>query len=228
MPLTIPKEYAPGLAALSALSDSEASNFAKALSAIPDTVRVRKEIAEFVKGKLVDFLPGKVDELVRALHSLYQARGVMEVSLDKFVDDLADAMASSGLPNLALTEAERGRFIQNIHKLLGVDGLSFLAKAHALQSEHERLFHDAKILTDLRPVFHAPDEPPVDMIVEYILKIVFHDGSRRHREIFMAMDADDIARLKKAIDRAEKKAASLKALLDSKNLTPMPTLSEVR
>jgi hypothetical protein len=223
-------KYAPGLAALSALSDSEVSSLAQALSSMPENVRLRQEIAEFVQGRLPDFRPGKIDGLVRALHSLYQARGVMETetSLDRFIDDLADAMTSSGIPSLALTDAERNRFVQNMHKLLDVDGLSFLAKAHALQTEHERLFHDAKILTDLRPVFHAPDEPPVDMILEYTLKIVFHDGSRRHREIFMAMDEGDIARLKKAIERAEKKAASLKALMNSKNLSPMPSLSEVR
>ena len=228
MPLMIPKEYAPGLAALASLSDSEVLSLAQALSELPDNARLPKEITEFVQGKLPEFRAGMIDGLVRALHSLYQARGVMESSLDKFVDDLADAIMSSGMQNLALAEADRARFVQNMHKLLGVEALSFLAKANALQAEHERLFHDAKILTDLRPVFHAPDDPPVDMIVEYTLKVVFHDGSRRHREIFMAMDENDISRLKKAIERAEKKAASLKALLNSKNLTPMPSFSEVR
>jgi hypothetical protein len=228
MPLMIPKEYALGVAALSTLSDSEVSSLTQVLSRIPNTVRLRKEITEFVKGELPDFRPGKIDELVRALHSLYQAQGIMEISLDRFVDELADAMTSTGIPGVELTEADRGRFIQNMHKFLDIAALSFLAKAHTLQAEHERLFHDAKILTDLRPVFHEPDEAPVDMILEYILKIVFHDGSRRHREIYMAMDANDIERLKKAIDRAEKKATSLKALLDSKNLTPMPSLTEVR
>ncbi len=225
MPLTIPKEYASGLAALSTLSDNEASSLARVLSEIPETVRLRKEITEFVAGKLPSLPAGKADELIRALHSLYQAHELMEVSLDKFVDELGDAMPASGI---AWNEAERNRFTQNMHKLLSIEELSFLAKAHALQSEHECLFHNAKIITDLRPVFHSPEEPPIDMIVEYILKIVFHDGSRRHREIFMAMDEHDIARLKKAIDRAEKKAATLKALLASKDLAPMPSLSEAR
>jgi hypothetical protein len=153
----------------------------------------------------------------------------MEMPLDKFVDELADAMTSSGIHDLALTKDARKRFVYNMHKLLDVAALSFLAKAHALQAEHERLFRDAKVLTDLRPVFHDPDEPPVDMIVEYTLKIIYHDGSRhQHREIYMAMDSDDITHLKEALERAEKKAASLKMLLQSKNLTQMPSLSEAR
>jgi len=228
MPLMIPKEYALGVAALSALSDSEVSGLTHVLSEIPKTARLRKEITDFVKGELPDFRPSKIDELVRALHSLYQARGIMDISLDRFVDELADAMTSSGISGTESVAADRDRFVRNMHEFLDIEALSFLAKAHTLQSEHERLFHDAKIITDLRPVFHEPDEAPVDMILEYILKIAFHDGSRRHREIYMAMDANDIERLKKAIERAEKKAASLKALLDSKNLTPMPSLSEVR
>jgi hypothetical protein len=42
------------------------------------------------------------------------------------------------------------------------------------------------------------------------------------------MDSDDITHLKEALERAEKKAASLKMLLQSKNLTQMPSLSEAR
>lgn len=226
MSLMIPKEYAPGLAALAALSDSEVFSFTKVLSEIPDTAHRPKEIAAFVAGRLPEFLPDKVDELVRALHSLYQARAATEGLIDQFVDDLADAVASSGTQELASVTADRSHFVEKMHKLLSIDGLSFLAKTNLLKAEHERLFHDAKILTDLRPVFHAPDEAPVDMIVEYTLKIIFHDGTRHHREIYMAIDAEDIARLKKAIDRAEKKAISLKSLVDAKGLAPLRSLTE--
>lgn len=64
------------------------------------------------------------------------------------------------------------------------------------------------------------------MLLEHTLKIVFHDGFR-HRELYMALDTSDISRLREVIDRAEKKAASLKSLLNSKGLTHVPSLSEI-
>jgi hypothetical protein len=228
MPLTIPREYAPGLQALCALSDADVSTLAVLLGEMPDGVRRRQDLTSFVKEEVPDFHPAEIDSLIRSLHSLYQAREGSETSLDRFTLDLVDAMAASGIQGLALPEQERDRVLRNLHALLGIDSLTFLAKANALQREHENIYHEAKILTDLRPVFHSPDEPPSDMILEYTLKIVFHDGSRHHRELYMALDTDDISRLKIAIERAEKKAASLKTLLNSKGITPLPSFSEVQ
>jgi hypothetical protein len=112
-------------------------------------------------------------------------------------------------------------------RLLSVDSLVFLAKANALQRDHEKIFHSAKILTDIRPVFHVANQPPADMILEYTLKLVYHDGSRRHREIYMVLDQRDIVALRETIGRAEQKAASLKALCESKEIAIVPSLVEV-
>jgi hypothetical protein len=225
MPLTIPREYAKGLAALNDLTDAEVSVFAGALATLPNTIRQRKEIISFLKTSVGESL-SKIDELVRSLLSLYQARGTSEATLGSFVNDLADAVMASGMPEFALDEAGRVRFIDNMRLLLGVESLVFLAKANALQRDHERLFHGAKILTDLRPVFRTADEEPTDMIVEYTLKLVFHDGSRRHRELYMVLDERDMSALRESIDRAEKKAASLKSLCKSKSIEILPSLSE--
>jgi hypothetical protein len=228
VPLTIPKEYARGLSCLTRLSDGEFSVFASALAAIPASLQHRKDITAFVKEKIGDGPLGDIDQLMRSLLSLYQARGLNETPpLGPFVEDLADAMKASSLPELDFDDASRSRFVRNITVLLNVDTLVFLAKANALQRDHERLFHAAKILTDLRPVFHAPTELPKDMIVEYTLKIVFHDGSRRHREIYMVMDERDLASLREAIGRAEQKAAGLKSLCASSNIAVLPSLTEV-
>jgi len=227
MPLTIPKEYAPGLAALTNLSDDEVSSLTSALADIPETIQQRKDITSFIKKKIGEGRPSNVDELIRALLSIYQARGFIETPpLDKFVEDLTDAVKVSGLPEFNFDEAGRLRFVKNMRALLGIDTLVFLAKANALQRDHERIFHTAKILTDLRPVFHAAGEQPKEMILEYTLKIVFHDGSRRHREIYMVLDERDIVALREAIDRAEQKATALRSLCGDKSITLIPSLTE--
>lgn len=228
MPLTIPKEYARGLAALTGLSDEEFSAFTNALADVPATIHRRKEVTAFIQAKLGEGHPRNIDALMRALLSLYQARAFAETPpIDEFVEDLASAAKDSGLPELELDEGAHRRFVKNMRALLSVDTLVFLAKANALQRDHEKIFHSAKILTDLRPVFHVVDQQPKDMILEYTLKLVFHDGSRRHREIYMALDARDIVALRDAIDRAEQKAASLKTLCESNDIAVIPSLTEV-
>lgn len=228
MPLTIPKEYARGLAALSELSDEQISALAAALTNVPATVYHRKEITTFIRKELGDGCPKDIEVLMRALLTLYQARAFAETPpIDEFVEDLAEAVTGSGLPEFTLEDGNRRRFVGNMRRLLSVDPLVFLAKANALQRDHERIFHSAKILTDLRPVFHAANEQPRDMILEYTLKLVFHDGSRRHQEIYLVLDQRDVASLRETIERAEQKAASLKLLCESKDITLIPSLAEV-
>lgn len=55
------------------------------------------------------------------------------------------------------------------------------------------------------------------MIIEHKFKVHFHDGSR-HKELYMTLDMDDIVRLRKTIERAEAKAATLSALMASKGI----------
>ena len=179
---------------------------------------LRKDIVAAVAPNVTGFQPQELNALIRTLYSLYQVRALSDASVDAFAHDLADAMNAIGNPALALTDAERNPFIKNISALLSVESLKFIAKAVSLQRDHEHIFHDVKILTDLRPVFHEPDQEPKEMIVEYTLKIVFHDGNR-HREIYMALDAEDVSHFHAVIERAEKKAASLTSLLESKGIT---------
>lgn len=227
MPLTIPKEYARGLAALSSLSAEEFKALAGALADVPATTHKRKDIATFIESKIGEGRVESLESLVRALLSLYQARAFAETPpIEKFVDDLADAVVDSGMPEFTMDAQKRAQFVSNMRELLNVDTLVFLAKADALQRDHEKLFHSVKLLTDLRPVFHAPDDRPTDMILEYMLKIVFHDGSRRHREIHLAMDERDVKALRDAVERAEQKAKSLRSLCDEKSIKLLPTLTE--
>jgi len=190
----------------------------EALAGISGTATLSKDIVAAVTPKLTGVQPQELNASIRTLYSLYQVRGLSDLSADDFARDLADAMNSLGIPTLALTDAEREPFIKKMSALLNVESLKFIAKAVSLQRDHEHIFHDVKILTDLRPVFHEPDQEPQEMIVEYTLKIVFHDGNR-HRELYMALDADDVSRFRAVIDRAEKKAASLTSLLESKGIT---------
>ena len=216
--LTIPERYRSGIKVLRSFSEEDVARLATALQ----TARVKKDLVSVVT---TQFPSLRSSEIVEALFSLYQVKARDDISVETFVNDLADAMEDSGRPDLELGN-ERESFLKKMQVLLSVSGITILAKAQALQRDHEHIFHDAKILTDLRPVFRSSEEEPQDMIVEYTLKIVYHDGPI-HKELYMALDAKDIADLRSTLDRAERKALSLKALLQSKGITQSPLVGEV-
>jgi hypothetical protein len=82
-----------------------------------------------------------------------------------------------------------------------------------LQRDGERLYCDAKILSDIRPVFgDKPTVRPVGAVVTHTLRIGYHLGGD-HREFHIILDVQDLEALKVAVDRAQAKDKTLRALL---------------
>jgi hypothetical protein len=91
--------------------------------------------------------------------------------------------------------------------------MSLAAKSTVLRYEQERTVHAVRIFTDARPIFGPGAESPEAAIILYNLKIAFHHAGRGIEEIFFSLDENDLQQLKKAIQRAELKAASLGSVL---------------
>jgi hypothetical protein len=85
-------------------------------------------------------------------------------------------------------------------------------KAEQLAYLHQNLLFSAKLVTDVRPVFDAPAQRILEALVLHTLFLEYHDGEQ-HRRIAVALDADDVAQLRRLCDRAELKAATLKAAM---------------
>ncbi len=75
--------------------------------------------------------------------------------------------------------------------------------------------HASKILSDLRYVFKSdPEEEPYGAVIVHLLKLTYHEDTE-HKEFFVAMDDGDLRHLKEVIERAEKKARTLRRKLDA-------------
>lgn len=218
--LIIPKEHFAGLAQLRQMTPAQTNWLAGALSTIPPTAESSSDIITMIGAQAAEQgLTGEaVQGVIGVLYSLYHVRALADALLEEFVVSVIDAMRASGNDAIMLDETERDNFASRLKTLLAVDQVILLARANALQRDHEHIFHDAKILTDLRPVFHDVSQQPKHFVIQHTLKIIFHDGSK-HEEVYMALDLNDLKRLRAVIDRAEKKAVSLKALLKGKELT---------
>lgn len=200
--LNIPEENRPGLALLRRMPEDAFAAALVELEHSPDSVPSVPGIS-----------PEDADQLKEAVDSMYTVRAFSDVGVDEFVSDVCDALREIG----ELTPADERSFRERLSRVLSIDALSVAAKAVLLQNEHEHDYCSARILTDARPVFgENPADPPVAMIITHTLKLSYHQGAGgRLQEIYLAIGSRDLQELRTVLDRAEKKAGSLRSVLEA-------------
>jgi hypothetical protein len=211
----IPDRYHLGLSEIVALSIEAVEAIAQTLAKV-EPVHGTKELVSSVE-HAAQISNEKADAIVRSLRSLYVLRASSEAEVPELVTKLITAMQTSGKKPLQVPDQEKGDLETKFTRLLSLKSLGTFSKIEQLKSDHHSLFYDAKILTDLRPVFDQPEQLPPGAIITHTLKIVCHEGLE-HKELYFSLDSEDIVTLKKIVERAEVKLSSLKALLKAANL----------
>jgi hypothetical protein len=195
------------------------ANIATALRGV--SASSRKELIAAVEGAASQELSNtEAATVVRSLQSLYLFKASAESPLPEFVSGLIAAMQASENEGLAAADDNKAVLTTKLTDLLSLSSLERFYKTEQLKADHQQIFYDAKIVTDLRPVFDQPKEPPVGAIVTHTLKIIFHEYGE-HRELYFSLDAEDVVTLKKIAERAIDKMSSLQALLASASITDL-------
>ncbi len=212
MPITtIPARYRPGIVKITQLDDRKASELAEALTACLPT----KGFNQFLSAVLLRLKDWKREDLHDILWSLYSlslAMADQDISADEFVVQLTNVMRSSDRTDLKISEESEIAFSSHLKRLLSVESLTLSAKALGLRNDYQRSYCDIRILTDIRPVFGSPAEKPLGAFVEHTLKIEYHEDGE-HKEFYVALDNEDLGKIRKALDRAESKTAALKSVI---------------
>jgi hypothetical protein len=215
----IPEQYRHGFAKIKGLSLTDANAIAAALEKSPTTGGLRGMLST-VAEQVSALKREEAEDIVATLYSLYVYRADADTSLDGFVSELISAMRASGDGALIVSEQEENEFRQKIGRLLSVSRSAVISKAEQLQSDYAKTFYDAKILTDIRPIFAKPEEIPVGAVVTHTLKIEYHEDGE-HKAVYLALDAADLQQMKKVLQRADSKVSSLRLLLKNAGLPDM-------
>jgi hypothetical protein len=154
----------------------------------------------------------ELEEIAATLCSLYFLRAETDMSPDVLASGVCEAMQSADEDELKLADSECPEFRDRLRKLLEIEALANAQKTLGLQRDFAYLFCNARILTDIRPVFAKPEERPIGCVIVHTLRVGY-DDSGGHKEFYVALDQDDIATLKAVVQRAESKAVSLRGLL---------------
>jgi hypothetical protein len=211
--LNIPDDQVQTLGTLVSISQRDLERLLHEIADLPLTIDFDSGIKTAVPR--LTFLE-KPEKILQVLFSLNVTRAHLDPPVNEFVEDVLKALDESNPRILAGKKKLQAR--QNLRKLLSFDPLSTAAKASHLLADQERLFVGVRILTDARPVYgQDPKQKPVAMLVNHTLKLTYSHNMRVD-ELYVALDADDIGDLKRALDRATAKADSLASVLKSANI----------
>lgn len=210
--LRIPEAHKPALRKLISLDAEFGQALFKALekaepAASPDGLA--SSIASDVSIPLND-----LREIIAALLSLALTRETYSISTSKVVDDVLARAVEENLIDDDPETVSSGK--QRLSELLSLErSVGVSSRVLGIISEHKHAFVSARILTDMRPVFSAGEDPtPLAGMIVHNLKLETHvDG--RHKDFFVALDARDLKELRDVIDRAIRKETALKVSIVS-------------
>ena len=209
--LTIPERHASGFARIIGLSADE-SQLVRGALAQARSLNI-KELTQLVETALPSLKSDGAREIVGTLLSLYSARTGTDLTVDQLVSDLMEAMPRAANEPINRDNPQPLEVVrETFRNLLSVRPLSMIAKAWNLRTDHENIFYDARVLTDLRAVFDVDvKESPAGFAMAHILKLSYRHAGQ-HTELHVAMDKVDVERLLLALQRAKVKAATLSAI----------------
>ncbi|MBI3896514.1 MAG: hypothetical protein HY313_11350 [Acidobacteria bacterium] len=181
---------------------------------LSDEVSTRLEISKRLIGGIVSVLA-----------SLYRTWDGQHTPIETFVDQevyaaLKKAEVFSG-KNVEAQWAKLRKFLIAALSLESTVGTA--AKAGYVHTQHERIFVKARILTDLRPIFHQNvSEKPEAAVIVHMLRITQRDTLGNKTEKYFALDSNDIMAMRELIERALRKEETLKSLMKDAGVTILP------
>jgi hypothetical protein len=153
-------------------------------------------------------------EVVRFILSLYDLRSQVGLSLSDFLQAVRRSLANSKEEDVKALTDDWERLENRLKSVLSLERTTgVVAKAQTLMTQQGNVFLGARVLTDVRPIFTAdPEQEPAAALLVHQLAITYrHDDEDRH--FYVALDSDDVEKLRTVLNRAESKGKSLVSAL---------------
>jgi hypothetical protein len=208
----IPERYVPGFNILINLTDEQVESFVNALSKAKPALNPA-QLAEQLEGQVVGLDEEDIEEILLAVGSIYSLRDILEEAAPHAENFISDSVRETD--GIIIPESwDDGRFVSMLKRILAFEpALGITVKAMDLLRDHERMFCSARMITDIRPIFPQDvKKGPGGSVIVHQLKISYHQDSDI-KEFFVAMDSEDIAELKRILERAAEKSQVIKKQL---------------
>ena len=210
---SIPRQYQDGFIEIRDIPDEDLQELLAAFDAAPLLINP-DALSERLASDMEGVSHESISDIVNSLLSTYSLREQFSISVSEVAKYLAQAMQESDSKRLAFQDEEqRDRFEERLVALLNSSSLDLIGKASELTLERERFMREARLVTDIRPIFGTESvSRPEGAVIVHTLKFSYWE-SNEPKDFHLAIDAADIRNLRILLDRAEEKAGSLRAIL---------------
>jgi hypothetical protein len=215
-PITIPKSAYPAIQHLIHLGPSDFDAFLDALSKAEPSLN-KDDFWKHVAKHVERIDKAVVESILHEIFLMDDARS--ELELDGFVEAVAEAATEAKSKEFPIEEGDRKILKDRLARIFdGRKGLSITMKAMGVVADQDHLFLNARILTDIRPVFNESGDSVDAAVIVHNLRI--HYGvDRDHKDFYVVLDTGDIQALRDVLDRADAKAKCLQGLLKTSDIS---------
>lgn len=220
MSFRVPPEDVVRLRELLKLSDEQLSRLSEALSSAPPEFNYYDLATKVVAADNISF--SLTQGIIQVLVSLYRTADTKGMPLERFLDeDAFPSFMGAGIFSKEKNEQEWVKLRSFLLSTLAQErSIGTAAKAGPVQTDHDRIFCGAKILTDLRPLYHFDvSQVPSAATVVHMLKITYRDQFERKFDSFFALDSNDLEAMRQLIERAQKKEETLRNVMSTTGVT---------
>lgn len=204
---SIPQSFQEGFNELALLDNNKFNAITDGLSRTPFKSSISK-LVEII-AKKTSILPEEFEDIFLSVSSLvdFLDKGV---KIPEIVDDIISIGKNDNVIEFKDENHEKD-FKSRLTFLLENEQIYYAYKANDLATELGSLFLRSKIVTDIRPIFNAAlDESPKVGLITHTLHIHYNLCEETgHRDVYIAMDSNDLNALRVDLERAQQKELNL-------------------
>lgn len=217
MPLRIPEQFQPQLRKFAEAPEDEQSAFVSGIRGL-EPLSGRRKIEGVVQETRPSLSQGEISAFIDVLISLASQR--RHRSPERVGVDIAASR------DLELPPSTQERFADVVTALVNAPALTSLARSFYVTFEHQNIYEEAQILTELRPVFDDEvSDVPLGGVILSMLSLTYFSADQTTK-LQVAMDEDDLHELKRVVDRALLKVRATKSWLSQNKISYFDYLEE--
>ncbi|MFM2305977.1 MAG: hypothetical protein RLZZ367_646 [Bacteroidota bacterium] len=215
----IPPQFIEGFRQLSMLSSEQSGQVGTVISTLH--VGASEQFLAGEISKKVQIPIGVSSSIARSLFSIASLKSTNPGISETINHDISTALKTSIPSNskIVISEEMQEQLEANLDVILKNDASLLLTlKATALLYEYDKVFVEARIISDIRLVYNNEiTNNAKNALVVHQLRIMYNESGEQ-RNVIIALDGGDLESLKSAIVRAEEKEKQIRSGLYTNSL----------
>lgn len=215
--IRIPDQIKPGLQNLIDIKKNDFDKLIDIIQSAPAELDIDILLTHFKKN-LEGINEQEIKDLLKTFISLFTFFETSNKTVTELTIDLISAIISDqNLPDFS--DEELSLLEDRLRALLEVNSPFKLAtKAVKLLRDNERIYLDASVITDIRPVITKKHEINLTgALILHTLKIEYQDINGT-QEFYVTLDNQDVQNLRKKLEESEEEINSIKKVISQANI----------